>query len=715
MYVKIPILPGFYKDESPLAAEGFAIDGENVRVSRGRFETQKGREPFSASAMSDAGLCRGMLAYVDNSSNKRLIMGTHRGLWHSDQDGNLTDITPVYERGELTNPFVTVANSTTITVRDDGHNLVENQKVRFFGQSSVAGLTIATAYSVSSALTSSTYSIIHTASAVTSTAGGGTVDYEYQLAPGNAHNIGSGGGYGVGGYGTGGYGSTSTAASFDVRTWDVAQWGQNVIANCPGQGLFEFGPNTVQTEIVTAGDMSSAAAFTAGSGWTVAGGNASAVTTTQSLSQSITLNQGAWHLLDFDVVRTTGTINSVINSSTIGTVITATGTYKRAFYSGAGGAQTLAFQPGTLFTGQIDNVSVRVMNTAHLLPSPAPQIANGVFVSHQQPIVVAYGTIDTDSNYSPMRVNWSGIENHMDWALTTTASAASLAGGITLTHGSKIVRGMAGFGENLLWTDTTLVSMRFNPNPLVVFTFDALGSGNGLIGPRAAVVAGNGTAYWVSPAFEFLSYSPGGLPQHLDSTLSRDVFDNLSKAQQTKIYAFPIDGKNEIHWLIPDGRDGTECSREVIFNYAENTWVYVPNSRTAGIDAGVFEFPIMVTPTSRPFYHDKGDSSAGSQIYSKLETGWFNLGDGDEFVDILGMIPDFEDLSGGLTVTIKTRLYPNGAERSYGPYSITAAKKKVDFRVTGRQVKLIFESDDAPSFWRLGDSTYDIRRSGSKR
>ena len=180
-FINLPLSAGVYKDDSPLSVEGFFVDADKVRFVRGRPQTIAGWEIATTDTLT--GLCRGLHAWLDNAGDVFAGLGTHLRL-HVYFDGALYDITPVIGRGELTNPFDTLDMDATVTVNDTAHGLVAGQKVGFANASAAGGITIDGEYTVTEVLDADSYTIEHS-SAATSTVsgGGGTVDFEYFLAP----------------------------------------------------------------------------------------------------------------------------------------------------------------------------------------------------------------------------------------------------------------------------------------------------------------------------------------------------------------------------------------------------------------------------------------------------------------------------------------------------------------------------------------------------
>lgn len=290
MYQKLPFLPGVFKDDSPSAAENYLIDADKIRFVQDKPETFYGHEKFSQSPVT--GIARGIFPWADVSQNKYVAVGTHLRLYAFDIDGNRYDITPVTSRGDLSSPFTTSAGSTTVTVAHTNHGLVENQKVKFYNASAVGGITIDGEYTVNASPGTNDYTITHSAAASSSASGGGNVDYDIFLAPGNENGIG-GAGYGTGPYGSGGYGSSTSGSDFAPRTWSLDNWGQNLLANPRAGTVYEWAPNVTATELVTNGSFSVNAGWTTGTGWSTSASNVAGSVTNADLTQTITLNRGA--------------------------------------------------------------------------------------------------------------------------------------------------------------------------------------------------------------------------------------------------------------------------------------------------------------------------------------------------------------------------------------------------------------------------------------
>ncbi len=707
-WTSITFEPGVWKDDSPLKAQGYYIDADKIRFVNGLPETIYGWERASASAL--LGLCRGLFTWQDNARNAYAALGTHLRLYVMDQDGTVTDLTPATGYARQTISFATVSGAAVVTVTGWTHGLVADQKFKFENATvpAVGGVTLDGVYTVLTV--ESAGSLTFTAAQTASSGAGPTaarVDITTYLAPGQADGLG-GLGFGTGGYGAGGYGGGASSYALYARTWAFDQWGQNLLGSPRGDGLYEWAPNVAASELVTDGSFSAAAGWSSGAGWSVGGGFAAgSAGASSSLDQNIVLQAGAWHLLTLNLTVGAGTLAAMSGGATIGAGIGTSGNYRRAFYAG-GGATQLRLLKDAAFTGAVHDVSVAALTTARQVPGAPTQIGS-MFVTAER-IVVACGS-NLDGAFDALQVDWSDAEDHMTW----TPTSANLAGGYTLPAGGRIVRGLRGARENVIWTADALWSMRFNGNPNTVYDFTEMGRGCGLIGPNAAAQIA-GVWYWMTPTGAFYAYG-GAQPQQLPCTLARDVRDHLAWVQQDKIYASRVTGKNyaEVWWFYPDIRDGNECSRYVVYDTIRSTWSCGLFERTAYDDGAVFEHPLAADTAGGVWFHEKGFTQDGG-ARSWFITSAFNAR-GDGQLTVNGVRPDADDLQGGYAIAFasKVRGVKGTSRRSYPALGVTASTGERSVRVKGEQVSFTISGNAAPSYWRQGALAMDLLVNSSRR
>ncbi|HYF34913.1 MAG TPA: hypothetical protein VD994_06430, partial [Prosthecobacter sp.] len=244
----------------------------------------------------------------------------------------------------------------------------------------------------------------------------------------------------------------------------------------------------------------------------------------------------------------------------------------------------------------------------------------------------------------------------------------------------------------------------------------------GLIGPNAVTVL-SGKAYWMTPSREFMAYE-GGVPFELNSTIGRDVAENLALVQGEKVFAFSNTAFGEVTWLYPDARDGSpagsgiECSRYASYDTKSgelNIWAPGTYDRTAWIDAGVFPYPLATDTSGNIFYQEKGRSFNGGTFTSSLTTAVIPIGNGNTLFGIRSFFPDFDDQQGGMNLTVITYKEPNSDSTTYGPYAVAANATKVDLGPSypvGRFAQFKYDAATAPSFLRHGQHQIDVYDTG---
>lgn len=701
MLKKIEFASGLVRDDTPLAAEGGWIDADKVRFRQGKPQTIGGWTRGCATQF-DA-VARGAKSWVDLEGRKFLAFGTANKLYLF-YDGQLRDITPSYRaEGVLIDPFSTEEDSDVIKVSHDSHGLNVGDAVIFSFADAVGGLTIDGSYTVVSLLDRNTYTITAASAASSTAVGGSSVDFTVAWANGNTN---------------------------EITVWSLDNFGEILLACRRGGALYAFQPAAEYPEIVYNGQFTTAS----GDGWIFgrsannSGGwsynsdgkfaqcTPSSPVSSNNLSQNVEglLKAGYMYRISFDLVRNAGTLKfrinagdapSVIDVGEASAVINTTGTYSRLFVAPAD-AKDIVFSADDDFNGQVDNVSIVLEDVAYHV-NQAPQIIEGMFVDPNR-FVVLFGTYEADGDYNSMLLRWSSQENFRLWI----PDAENTAGELSVGRGSKIVGALASRQQNLIWTDEALYSMQFSGSTNG-YSIRMLGAGCGLIGINAAVEQ-NGTSFWLSNDGNFYVFQ-GAVPQIIQCRIRKDVYDNISRANSDKIFAGVNSEFSEIWWFYPDTRDGTECSRYAAFNWIENHWTSGSMGRTAWVPLGVMSSPVAFGTDRYLYLHETGKTANGSAIQAFVESSYFDIEDGDTFLTIKSIVPDFDDQVGTTKFRVFTRMFPNGSELTAGPFDVQSTTQVIHFRRMARQAKIRISSESNPSFWRLGALRLDVDKTGVKR
>lgn len=355
----------------------------------------------------------------------------------------------------------------------------------------------------------------------------------------------------------------------------------------------------------------------------------------------------------------------------------------------------------------------------------APTKSKFALISTPDRHLVCFGTESTLGNpttQDPMFVRFSSQENIGDFVATAT----NTAGGQRLTDGNEIVSATRSRGQILIWTDTALHGQAF-VGPPYTFGFQQLGANCGAIGPHSAVDV-NGVAYWMSRDAFFVF---DGSVKKLACTVQDYVFQDLNRVQSPAVNAGINTQFNEVTWYYATA-DSDYINRFVTYNYLENVWSIGSMARTAWEDAGVFANPLAsgydstgtqatlttiygLTPgRSQLFSQERGINGNGLPINAYVNSGYFDIGDGDQMLLMQKFLPDFKRQEGNLTVRLLLRPYPQATAvpSSLDPYVIAPNTEFVSTRARGRQVQLRIESTDLDTFWRFGTMRIDIQPDG---
>jgi hypothetical protein len=342
------------------------------------------------------------------------------------------------------------------------------------------------------------------------------------------------------------------------------------------------------------------------------------------------------------------------------------------------------------------------VGTRASLVSGAPTKNGYMLVSSPDRHLIALGTettIGDPSTQDPLFVRFSNQED----INTFVESVTNTAGGQRLSDGNRIQTAVRARGQILILTDTSLHGMQYI-GPPYTFGFQQLGSNCGALGPNSAIEV-NGLAFWMGhEAF----YVFDGTVKKLPCTLQDYVFDDINLVQEEKVFAALNSDFNEVTWFYCSFTSDY-IDRCVTFNYLENVWSEGTLARTSWQDVGSFEKPTaseyfpenteatigtiygLTAGRSLVYNHEDGVNQAdGSAITAFIDSGYFDIGDGDNMILMKRFIPDFKNQEGNLTVNLLLRAYPQttASPSSLDPYVITPTTDKVDTRARGRQISL---------------------------
>jgi hypothetical protein len=350
--------------------------------------------------------------------------------------------------------------------------------------------------------------------------------------------------------------------------------------------------------------------------------------------------------------------------------------------------------------------------TGATIITAAPPVNDGAFVAMPQRQIVAWGSTQTGIQ-DPLLVRWCDVNNFNQWIALPT----NQAGSYRIPRGSRIVGGLQGPQQAILWTDIDAWSMQYI-GPPYIYSFNEIGSGCGMIARKAAAFM-NGIGYWMGPS-QFFTLSSAGV-QPLFCTVWDEVFQNLdsNKDNLYKIRAAVNSLFGEITWYYPSANGSGEIDSYVKYTAPLNVWDYGTLARTAWVDQSVLGPPIGADPVTGLLYQHETSNDADSQAMQPyFQSGYFTLSEGDlkTFIDLIWPDMKWGQISQSQTATVQISFYvadyPGDTPTVYGPYSVTKATQYFNTRLRGRLVSIRISSSDLGSFWRIGALRYRYSADG---
>lgn len=331
--------------------------------------------------------------------------------------------------------------------------------------------------------------------------------------------------------------------------------------------------------------------------------------------------------------------------------------------------------------------------------TPAAAIANAPTDNNLAHVTAERFLFALGAGGNPRKVQWSDREDNTTW----TPAVTNEAGDIELQTTGEIIGAVNVRGQTLILTTRDAHTATYQ-GPPYVYAMERVGSSCGLAAPKACVSVDAG-AFWMG-VNGFFTYN-GSAVQEINCDVSDYVFNDINRAQISKAFGVQNGTFGEIWWFYPSGAS-TENDRYCVLNYTEGTWYIGELDRTAGMPRGVFKQPMMAAASDRKIYEHEIGLDYGA-LTPFAETGPFRIATGDQVASVVDMIPD-EQTQGDVSATFKTRFYPQGTEREYGPYSMS---NPTSVRFTGRQIRMRVEGARFVD-WRVGINRLDIVPGGRR-
>jgi hypothetical protein len=730
------------------------------------------------------GVARTMFNWVTYQSENLVGLGTNQ-LYYIENGGYFYNITPVRQTTTPTNPFSVVATYSTVTVTDPNHGASMGSIINISGGASFAGgILLSGYYEILQVLTTNTYVIGLGSVAGTTGSGGGTPTIIYKINAGSATYTQSNGGWGSMPWGEGGWGGVGgIIPGIQLTLWSEVNFNQDLVMAQYQGGLYYWTKDTINyTPAVTMQTYANSQvkysapliqSFTAGAnsiviqnslevdiGAIVTGTGIAAGTYVTSvplalvngyqinLSLPTTGNSDA-NNYSFSYAGMTAPqqVNQVIGSSTYGFIVTFGGTPYQPVLNSNNTINPVA-------TEGVSAIPLLVRwsdqsNAAEWTPTTYNQ-AGSQTLSNGSYIVGAVNTrqeilIWTDSSLYSMQYIGPpfifGFTSMMDNISCISPNCMVTANGITYWMGTDKFYVYSG-------TVSTL------PSTLRKYIFSNIN-----LSQAFQIVCGSNERFneiwWFYPSLNSTVNDSYVIYNYLENTWYNGML-NRSGWYDSPLRSFPM-ALFSIQTSYLDSAIGLTDTTLTLLNGVsypitgtltidseQITYTGRSGSTFTGLTRGVngttpaahsqYAAAVYLIPNQILFHEDGVDDNSyppmiGAQpIYSYLQSSDFDLTDGDHYVYVSRLLPDFAfagstAASPQILLTVLPRqdagsAYQTGVDQptvtSTNTYPVEEFTGAVYTRVRGRQAAFRIDSPNLGVFWQMGAMRFDARTDGKR-
>jgi hypothetical protein len=337
----------------------------------------------------------------------------------------------------------------------------------------------------------------------------------------------------------------------------------------------------------------------------------------------------------------------------------------------------------------------------HLLALGASSAGAGAF----DPLLIRWSSKDDPGNFDPI-------------------PSTSSAGGLRISRGDRIIRGIPTRQETLVFTNATLNSLQ-STGDFAVFSLQELSDNISIASPRA-VVAASGTVFWMGTD-KFYVYS--GRVDTLPCTLRNHVFENINFDQLDQVISGTNEQWSEVWWCYPTANSNVNDAY-VIYNYFDKIWYYGTINRTAWNDSPLRPFPQAVGGADGSQYIYNQEAGVDDDLLpmeSYIQSSDFDIVDGEQFLLIKRVIPDIDfygsdaslNPNPSVLITMKPRNFPGSPyqtspSRNVIQSTVDVYTNQIFLRARARQMGFRIGSTDIGVQWQLGSPRLDGKPDGKR-
>jgi len=680
----VTLRPGVVAEYTPTQNQAGYSTSTLGRFRAGLFEKIGGWQSYYALTL---GTVRALHAWQDFNAQARLAVGATTQ-FNVLTSGSASNITPQQKTTNFAPNFTTTLGSPTVTITDSNiANVTTLDTIEFNTPVSVGGLILSGVYPIVLVTGTTSYRITAASNATGAVANGGAVP-QFTTTSGSSTVSVTLNDHGL---------AVGDTVVFPISTTvgGVTVSGSTTVVSVASANAFSISVSTTAT--------SSTSAY-------MNSGNAQLVYNIAIGPPSS--NGTGWGIDGWGVDPWGGT--GAPASQQTGTAITVTD------WTIDNWGQTLLACPAN---GAIYQWTPGSGYQTFQMVSGAPAHSSFAFVSAPAQILIACGCSVEQSigtSQDPLTYAWSDQLDFTYWTVGATNPKTGLqsqAGSNRIPTGSKIVAGLSGPQQSLLWTDLDLWAINYLGLP-DVFGQTKIGSNCGAISRHGVAQMGGVVYWWGSNNFYRLA---GGSPEVIPCSVWDVVFQDLDRSNLDKCWIETNTAFNEIWYFYPSASGNTgQCDSYAKLNVIEGTWDYGTLARSAGIDQSVLGKPIMSTPGGQLYQHETTYNADGQPITYGFTTGYFYIGEGEDYVFVDQVLPDMKwglyngAQTASVQITFNVIDFPGDTPRTYGPYTMTNSTNQIATRFRGRQASITLQGSDLNSWSRIGKLRYRYAPDGRR-
>jgi hypothetical protein len=227
-------------------------------------------------------------------------------------------------------------------------------------------------------------------------------------------------------------------------------------------------------------------------------------------------------------------------------------------------------------------------------------------------------------------------------------------------------------------------------------------------------------------------YMFDGTVKQIPCSVQDYVFNNINLATAANILFAGSNSKfAEISWFYPS-TNSSYIDSVVTYNYRENVWTVGTLARTTWADKDIFDYPLATqylpnstasaSPTvygltggvSTVWYQEYGANAGSTAMTSYIQTADIAIAEGDDFMFVKRVIPDFRNLNGSLQMQVNVINYPQASSYTQANLTVFSTTTYLSMRARGRFITVKLQSSNLGDTWRLGTASIEVQPDGKR-